>query len=30
MTAATVYILRRLAKLPREAGTDPAAPEPMA
>jgi cytochrome d ubiquinol oxidase subunit I len=30
MTAATVYVLRRLARLPREAGADPAAPEPMA
>jgi cytochrome d ubiquinol oxidase subunit I len=29
MTVATVYVLRRLARLPREAGTDPAAPEPM-
>jgi cytochrome d ubiquinol oxidase subunit I len=29
MTGATVYVLRRLARLPREANTDPAAPEPM-
>ncbi len=29
LTAATVYVLRRLARLPREADTDPAAPEPM-
>jgi cytochrome d ubiquinol oxidase subunit I len=29
MTAATVYVLRRLARLPREDRTDPAAPEPM-
>jgi cytochrome d ubiquinol oxidase subunit I len=30
LTVATVYVLRRLARLPREPGTDPAAPEPMA
>ena len=29
MTAATVYVLRRLARLPFAAHTDPAAPEPM-
>ena len=29
MTAATVYVLRRLGRLPREADVDPAAPEPM-
>lgn len=30
LTVATVYVLRRLAALPRETGLDPAAPEPMA
>ena len=30
MTWATVYVLRRLARLPHEAGVDPAAAEPMA
>ena len=30
LTVATVYVLRRLARLPRDADTDPAAPEPMA
>jgi cytochrome d ubiquinol oxidase subunit I len=29
LTAATVYVLRRLARLPREPQADPAAPEPM-
>ena len=29
LTAATVYVLRRLAKLPREDHADPSAPEPM-
>jgi cytochrome bd ubiquinol oxidase subunit I len=29
MTAATVYVLRRLARLPFEPHSDPAAPEPM-
>jgi cytochrome d ubiquinol oxidase subunit I len=29
LTAATVYVLRRLGRLPREDATDPAAPEPM-
>jgi cytochrome d ubiquinol oxidase subunit I len=29
LTAATVYVLRRLGRLPREDAVDPAAPEPM-